>query len=76
MSEERDIARLQDALQKHNANMLTHSLACAQEIATAMCLLDHPGHAAVRNLIDALHSAMIVAEEARQQWADRIGCPR
>lgn len=78
MSEERDIVRLQDALSRHNGNMLTHSLGCAEKIATAMCLLDTRAghHGAMPHLIDSLHSALIVAEEARQQWADRIGVER
>lgn len=56
----------------HTANCLTHALGAADKISTALCLSKRDGPVVQGHLIDALHSALIVAEEARQAWKERI----
>lgn len=54
----------------HNSNCMSNALSAAQEIHIAMCLFPE-GHRAHGNLIAAMHSVLIVAEEARQEMIDR-----
>lgn len=49
--------------------ILTNAIAACDGVATALALLPADQHPAVHAALNgALHSALIVAEEIRQQW--------
>lgn len=56
----------------HIDNCMTHALSAAMKIHVVACRID-PKHAMQAELAEAMHNVLIIAEEARQHWVERIG---
>lgn len=61
---------------RHFSICLTNALKAAERIHVALCHMQPPDHTNERVLLDAMHSALIVAEECRQAWSQKVPRPK